>query len=94
MKKQYTKPVISFENFAFSSNIAGPCASMVGLFSQSTCSFYGTYNDPVNGSCEFIDNGFAIFLSTNADCMMGPQEDDPGNLCYHVSTAETKMFAS
>lgn len=94
MKKQYTKPVISFENFAFSSNIAGACSSLTGLFSQGTCSLYGTYADPSTGSCEFMDNGFAIFLSSNSDCLSGPQEEDPNNLCYHVSSSETRMFAS
>lgn len=95
MKKQYSKPVISFENFAFSSNIAGACASLIGLFSQgNTCRYYGTYSDPINGSCEFMDNTYAIFLSSNSDCMTGPQEDDPDSLCYHVSTSETRMFAS
>lgn len=95
MKKQYTKPAISFENFAFTSNVAGACANLKdqGLFSQSTCpSLYGTYNDPSN--CEFYDNGFAIFLGTNNECAMTPQEDDPNNLCYHISTAENRMFAS
>ena len=68
MKKTYAKPMVSFESFAFSSNIAG--------------------------GCEFMDNGFAIFYSGNGECIQSPQEDNLGDLCYHVSTDASRMFMS
>lgn len=91
MKKTYGKPVISFESFAFSNNVAGACGNVNGIHGEGACDVYGTFSDPVNGSCQFIDNGFSIFYS---GCMMAPQEDDPNNLCYHVNTADNRIFAS
>ena len=46
------------------------------------------------GGCEFMDNGYAIFYSGNGECIQNPQEDNLGDLCYHVSTDATRMFMS
>ena len=91
MKRIYQKPDVYFEDFAFSSNIANSCSSLNGIQSQdSNCLAYGTHADAY--SCVFIDNGWIVFHEGN--CLTYPQENDPGNLCYHVSTDETRMFAS
>ena len=93
MKKTYGKPIVSFESFAFSSNIAGGCGDIIGMQADArTCSVYGTFSTPNN--CEFMDNGFAIFYSGNGECVMNPQEDNLGDLCYHVSTDASRMFMS
>jgi hypothetical protein len=90
MKKNYQKPDVYFEDFAFSSNIASSCSQIRGSQSEGTCSSYGTHNDPSN--CRFYDNGWEVFHQ--GICLTYPQENNPGNLCYHVSTDETRMFAS
>ncbi len=93
MKKTYGKPMVSFESFALSSSIAAGCSDLNGMHSEGSCPVYGTFSEPSN-TCKFMDNGFAIFYSELTGCLMGPQEDDLGNLCYHVSTDSTKMFMS
>lgn len=92
MKKAYGKPTISFESFAFSNNIAGSCSELSGIHSESSnCALYGTYSEP-SITCKFYDNGYVVFYQ--GGCVQYPQENDAGNLCYHVSTDETRMFAS
>ena len=94
MKKTYAKPMVSFESFAFSSNIAGGCGDIIGMQAgANSCAVYGTFSDPDKG-CEFMDNGFAIFYSGNGECIQSPQEDNLGDLCYHVSTDASRIFMS
>ena len=42
MKKEYSKPIVVFENFTLSTNIAGTCESIVGNPSKGTCAVLGT----------------------------------------------------
>ena len=94
MKKTYAKPMVSFESFAFSSNIAGGCGDIIGMQTgKNGCAVYGTFSSP-EGGCEFMDNGFAIFYSGNGECIQSPQEDNLGDLCYHVSTDASRIFMS
>lgn len=91
MKKAYAKPVITFEDFAFSSNVAGECGNAPGIFSQgANCKAYGLMNDPP--ACKFYDNGFTIF--SQGSCDFEPDDGNLGNLCYHVSSAANKIFKS
>ena len=92
MKKTYAKPMVSFESFAFSSNIAGGCGDVIGMHAANSCAVYGTFSEPSN-TCKFIDGDYSIFFS-NFECMMYPQEDQLGDLCYHVSTDTSRMFMS
>jgi hypothetical protein len=92
MKKNYLKPDIFFEDFAFSSNIAAACSKFEQLHSPNGgCQMYANFAHP--NSCSFVDHGWTIFESTNT-CIQVPQEYDPNNLCFHVSTDDTRMFAS
>jgi hypothetical protein len=91
MKKNYLKPDIFFEDFAFSSNIAAGCAQFEQLHSENGgCQMFANFAHP--NSCVFFDNGWTVFQSGN--CIQVPQENDPNNLCFHVSTDDTRMFAS
>ena len=93
MKKGYAKPIVSFESFAFSSNIAGGCGDIIGIHTQtSSCAVYGTCAEP-SGTCKFVDGNISLFYS-NFSCEGYPQEDNLGDLCYHVSTDATRMFMS
>jgi hypothetical protein len=73
MRKPYSKPEISFECFKMSSNIAAACS---GLKANS-----GDMN-----SCEYIENGLAIFVDGNNDCDVYD--------CYHVMTETSGLFGS
>lgn len=92
MKKTYVKPMVTFESFAFSSNIAAGCGAINGIHSDPTagCAAYGTQSSPSNG-CLFINGGAIIFL--DSPCVETPQEDRH-DLCYHVPTDATRMFMS
>jgi hypothetical protein len=89
MKKAYAKPVITFEDFAFSSNVAGECGGAPGIHAKGTCLAYGLSGSPT--TCMFYDNGFTIFGDS---CDFGPDDGNLGNLCYHVSSAANKIFKS
>ncbi len=93
MRKNYLKPDIFFEDFAFSSNIAASCSSKYDLHGLGTtsCEATATFGNPV--TCEFYDNGYVVFQELGP-CLEVPQENDPNNLCYHVSSDDTRIFAS
>jgi hypothetical protein len=90
MKKIYAKPMVSFESFAFSSNIAAGCSSIPGLHGDGTCPSYGTQSSPEDG-CTFFNDGVHFFTDF---CMRSPEEDNKHDLCYHVSTDATRVFMS
>ena len=89
MKKTYVKPIVTFESFAFSSNIAAGCGAVNGIHAEGTCLAFGTHGDVSN--CQFINGGAIIFLET--PCKDIPQ-DDKHDTCYHVPTDATRMFMS
>lgn len=93
MKKVYGKPEISFEDFAFSNNIAGGCGTVSTQGMKDSCTRYGNYSSPETG-CEFIDNGYTFFNASGHDCLFTPQDEDPNGLCYHTSSVENRMFNS
>lgn len=80
MKKTYQKPVVMFESFQMTSNIAGTCVRYEG-------------NQADGKSCGIYDNGWTIFLTgvDNGVCALGP---DPEKFCYHAPTDDTSVFAS
>ena len=91
MKKTYVKPIVTFESFAFSSNIAAGCAQVDGLHAQNACVSYGTQSSPDTGMCTFVSNTVEIF--GNSNCVLTPEES-PFDLCYHNPTDASKMFMS
>ena len=90
MKKAYAKPVITFEDFAFSSNVAGECGGLLGLHGAG-CEMHANYSS--GETCAFYDNGVPLFLN-NEKCKAHPDDFDLGNLCYHVNTAANRVFKS
>lgn len=92
MRKIYQKPDVFFEDFAFSSNIAGNCSALFDLHrADHTCNFKATSSSA--DACKFVDNGFVVFTN-DSSCEILCQEDDPFNLCYHVSVDTNRMFNS
>ena len=54
MKKTYTKPTISFEDFKMSTSIAGNCVFNENLSDRNSCSLeVGGFNIFSNGICDF-----------------------------------------
>lgn len=86
MKKEYVKPVVVFESFSLSTNIAAGCESIVGNPSKDSCPVAGTggiaiFNTPENG-CEFTP------------AQMGGVDDMWDGFCYHVPTETNNLFNS
>lgn len=87
MKKVYEKPLIMFEDFTMSTNIAGDCeGEPVGNPSRGTCAVIGT-------------GDIFIFSGTVTECDykpedMGGEADKWDGLCYHVPTEYNNLFNS
>ena len=95
MKKTYVKPMVSFEGFAFSSNIAGSCGDIIGMHTSNSCPVYGTHSGSGTvTTCVFYDGFFTIFAEGNTMCQMGPEDSLLGNLCYDIPNDSTRMFMS
>ena len=79
MKKRYIKPMIGFEDFTLSANIATGCGTKVNSPSQDQCG---------------IDQGDAVIFLTSMSGCKEPYEDGYGSLCYHNPSDATRMFNS
>lgn len=90
MKKNYQKPDIFFEDFAFSSNIAAGCG-VAGNLHDPGCTYYATHSDRDN--CAFFDNGAKLFLESGP-CISTPVDGMFGNLCYHTAGEDSRIFNS
>ena len=93
MKKVYEKPMIMFESFSLSTNIAGDCDIPTGTAAYKTCA---------------IDfSGTPLFLTTISECV--GTEENPGiavdpdetgadgrynTICYHVPAEFLGYFNS
>lgn len=80
MKKQYVKPAMFSETFDICDSIAAGCGIAVGP-TRETCG----YSDPTLPGVIFI-------TGVGGPCMFTPGDND--GVCYHIPTAETKLFDS
>ena len=82
MKIAYVKPVLYFENFELSTSIATGCSA--GYNHDNT-----NFGNP--SSCNYFYGTDKVFLNLYA-CDL----EDPGEsmFCYHVPTANDKVFSS
>ena len=80
MKKQYVKPAMFSETFDICDSIAAGCGIAVGS-TENVCSY------PVPGT------DYSLFITgVGGPCMFTPGDND--GVCYHIPTAETKLFDS
>ena len=81
MKKQYVKPAMFSEAFDICDSIAAGCGIAVGS-TENVCSY------PVPGT------DYSPFITgVGGTCTIVPPGDGDG-VCYHIPTAETKLFDS
>ena len=80
MKKEYSKPMIDFDNFELTENIAAGCA-----YISSNIAPY---------ECEVFDKefGYTIFSDYNRCYSTPPGGND--SICYHVPTADFSVYTS
>ena len=80
MKKQDVKPAMFSETFDICDSIAAGCGIAVG----------STEHD-----CRYLVPGtdYSLFITgVGGPCMFTPGDND--GVCYHIPTAETKLFDS
>ena len=85
MKKVYEKPMIVFENFSMSTNIAAGCEVQT--------------NTPSENQCGVNMSGINVFLEGMTGCDDFPVtnvggDGQYGNLCYHVPVGKDNLFNS
>lgn len=87
MKKEYSKPIVVFENFSMSTNIAGTCNRIVNNPTQGVCGIPGSapgsdlFSQDVQG-CVILDE----FFDGNDGKYDG--------FCYHVPEGGPSLFNS
>lgn len=79
MKKQYVKPAMFSETFDICDSIAAGCGIAVGS-TENVCGY------SVPGV------GYIFITGVGGQCMFTPGDGD--GVCYHIPTAETKLFDS
>lgn len=87
MKKAYEKPMILFENFSLSTNIAGDCESIVGEHARGICGITVSSGD-------VIFSGNAVCNSTPGGFYGNEEEDIWDGFCYHHFDDEHELFNS
>ena len=79
MKKEYSKPIVVFEDFALSTNIAGDCEIKTDLQSKNACGV------DASGIQVFMTGMTGCFFEVPSD---GGGDGEFGNICYHVPYGE------
>lgn len=80
MRKHYEAPVIVFEDFSLSTNIAATCGTVVN-FGKSDC-WYETRT------------GLHVFMSGMNGCTTAEDDGEYNGICYHVPVEEQSLFSS
>lgn len=83
MKRSYEKPLVVFESFTMSTNIANDCEKEV--------------NNSTRGACGVkMSDGTTIFIVGETGCTIPPLSgsDDYNGFCYHAPTEENNLFNS
>ena len=83
MKKIYTKPLIMFESFTLSTNIATGCDNITNTSSVDVCG----YLDPRDPSRLFV------FTTLITGCQRH-QPDGYNGICYHNPSETMNLFNS
>ena len=83
MKKTYNKPVIVFESFTMSTNIASGCENPTNLPSQNDCGI----------ELEGVGMVFATGMTGCSDFPIS-KDDSFNGICYHVPTEGNNLFTS
>ena len=82
MKKTYESPMVYYENFKLSANIATCVSSEIGA----------TNSDDIN-TCGFKPEGARGYVFANSMCRYFQQDGDISFFCYHTMNADM-LFTS
>ena len=81
MKKKYEKPLISYEDFCLSENIASGCSIKSWAPSQYACPY-------------LTPSGHQVFMSPIAACTTREEDGEHNGICYHVPMLAYTLFTS
>lgn len=81
MKKRYSKPLIAYEDFCLSANIAGNCEVKTGTPSLHMCAYTTV-------------TGNNVFLSGVGQCTTTEQDGEHNGICYHIPYSTFRLFNS
>lgn len=81
MKKKYIKPIVIFENFSLSTNIAGNCRWIVDNSVPQSCTYTGT-------------GGIIIFMNEAQGCSTFEPDGNYDGYCYDVPMENNNLFNS
>lgn len=80
MKRKYEAPMMSFEDFELSANIAGSCEIKIRTLN--------------NGDCGFDFGGETIFMQGIGGCKKPVNDDGTNGFCYDVPFGNNNLFNS
>lgn len=80
MKKVYSKPVIIYDDFRLSANIAAGCADPT--------------NTPSGGMCGVDISGVGTVFTAGVTGCQYTGADGDYSICYDIPTDETRLFNS
>jgi hypothetical protein len=85
MKRAYSTPDIVFENFSLNENIAS---------ANSNCS--RNISNMSSNECGLLYGEKVVFTIAAMGCSFKTQDGNPmfDSLCYHIPTAENRLFNS
>ena len=90
MKKKYEKPMVLFEDFTMSMNIATVCEVTTNLQGYQECGIKASDLDLSNSG--IYDDTDIIFTSTEYGCSYTMSQFN--KVCYDVPTTDNNLFAS
>lgn len=83
MKREYTKPIIVFENFSMSTNIAAGCEHITNNHVENVCG-YLDQRDPTK---------IRVFMVGIQGCVR-TEPDGYNGVCYHNPSETYNLFNS
>jgi hypothetical protein len=83
MKREYKKPIVVFESFCVSTNIAADCEHKTKLPSPNEQ--YG---------CGYEIRGAIVFTSQVQGCTYEEADGDHNGICYHNPSETSNLFNS
>lgn len=81
MKKKYSKPLITYEDFCLSENIAGNCEVKTWTPAQYQCPY-------------LTRDGHQVFVTPILGCTTKEADGEYNGVCYHVPVANHTLFNS
>lgn len=81
MKREYSKPIVVFEDFTLSTNIAGDCEFKINTQTEGQCAYESS-------------GGINTFTDAVSACDFTSSDGKADGFCYHVPEGGPNLFNS